>query len=255
MPEPAIDAYIEAFDARCAAAAGPGIRRVDEAAIRGVVDVDGTSGTQLLVLDDRAVDVLSALLPLASAGTVRVREAAVRCIALLHQHPAWTPKEVTAMVCGDLRAIPEPVLPDGLSLRPVHRGPDDPSDGVPLTEAVAAAVAAAPAGAVSPTGLLAHLRSLPRSARLFAAVDSDGAVRGTSGAQNFSADAYVFFVNAAPGWRRRGVGLSMTAVALRSAMGTGATRACLDASGAGVPLYERLGFTAAGGITQFSHVL
>jgi hypothetical protein len=44
----------------------------------------------------------------------------------------------------------------------------------------------------------------------------------------------------------------MTAAALRSAVKAGATRASLDASGPGIPLYQRLGFTAAAQITQFN---
>lgn len=252
MRDPAPDAYAEAFDARCAAVEGPGTRRVDGLGIRGLVGVYGASRTQLLVLDDRAFDLLSAVLPLASAGTVRVHEAAGRCAELIRQDPTWTPKEVTAMVCSDLRAVPEPCLPDGLTLRPVRRVLNDPPDGVPLTEAVAAAGRAGPAGEVSTAALLTHLSSLTAGPRLFAAVDGDGAVCGTSGSQTFLSDAYVFFVNTVPGWRRRGVGLSMTAASLRSALKSGATRASLDASGTGHSLYRRLGFTAAAQITQFS---
>jgi hypothetical protein len=252
VPNPAFDAYVEAFEARCATGDGPGTRRVDGLGIRGLVAVDGASRTQLLVLGDRAFDVLSAVLPLAAAGTVRVHEAAGRCAELLRRDRTWTPKEVTAMVCRDLRAVPEPLLPDGLTLRPVRRALNDPPDGVPLEEAVAAAGRAGPAGEVSTAALLTHLRSLPEGSRLFAAVDGDGVVCGTSGSQTFLSDAYVFFVNTVPGWRRRGVGLSMTAAALRSALESGATRASLDASGAGIPLYQRLAFTAAAQITQFS---
>lgn len=252
MPASARDAYAEAFDARCATVEGSGTRRVDGLGIRGLVAVDGSSRTQLLVLDDRAVDVLSAVLPLASAGTVRVDEAAGRCVQLIRRDPAWTPKRVTAMVCTDLRTVPEPLLPDGLTLRPVRRVLKDSPDGVSLTEAVAAAERASPAGLVSAEALATHLSSLPEGARLFAAVDSDGVVCGTSGSQTFISDAYVFFVNTVPGWRRRGVGLSMTAVALHSALQSGATRASLDASGPGIPLYRRLGFTPAAQIDQFS---
>jgi hypothetical protein len=252
VPNPAPDAYTEAFDARCATVDGPGTRHVDGLGIRGLVAVDGVSRSQLLVLDDRAFDVLAAVLPLAKAGTVRVHQAAGRYAELLRQDPTWTPKEVTAMVCSDLRAVPEPMVPEGLTLRPVRRVRNDPPDGVPLTEAVAAAGRAGPEGEVSTTALLAHLSSLPDGPRLFAAVDGDGAVCGTSGSQTFFSVAYVFFVNTVPEWRRRGVGLSMTAAALRSALNSGATRASLDASGAGIPLYRRLGFTAAAKITQFS---
>ena len=225
---------------------------MDGLGIHGLVSVDGASPTSLLVLDDRAFDVLSAVLPLASAGTVRVYEAAGRCAELLRWDPTWTPKAVTAMVCRDLRTVPDSSLPSGLTLRPVCRVPEDPPDGVPLTDAVAAAGRAAPAGEVSTTALVTYLRSLPQGPRLFAAVDDDDTVRGTSGSRTFLSEAYVFFVNTDPAWRRRGVGLSLTAAALRSAATAGATRASLDASGPGISLYRRPGFTAVAQMTQFS---
>jgi GNAT superfamily N-acetyltransferase len=205
-----------------------------------------------LLLDDRAFDVLAAALPLASAGTIRVHEAAGRCAELLRRDRTWTPKAVTAMVCRDLPSVANLSVPAGLTLRPVCRVPADPSDGVPLTDALAAAGRAAPAGELSTAALARYLRSLPEGTRLLAAVDDEGVVGGTSGARTFGAEAYVFFVNTDPGWRRRGVALSMTAAALRFAAKSGATRACLDASGPGVPLYRRLGFTAAAQLTQFS---
>jgi ribosomal protein S18 acetylase RimI-like enzyme len=205
-----------------------------------------------LVLDDRAFDVLAAVLPLASAGTIRIHEAASRCAELLREDPMWTPKAVTAMVCPDLRALPDPSLPRGLTLRPVRRVPEDPSDRVPLTDAVAVAGLAAPAGRVSIADLVTYLRSLPEGPRLLAAVDDEGTVRGTSGSRALGSEAYVFFVNTDPCWRRRGVGLSMTAAVLRSAADSGATRASLDASQPGIPLYRRLGFTAVAQMTQFS---
>jgi hypothetical protein len=210
VPDPP-DAYGAAFDARCAAAEGPGTRRVDRPGIQGLVPVDGESPTELLVLDDRAFGVLSAVLPLTSAGTVRVHDAAGRCAELIRRDRTWTPKAVTAMVCRDLRTVPVPPLPDGLTLHPVCRAAEDPPDGVSLTDAVAAAGRAMPAGEVLTAALVTYLRSLPEGPRLFAAVDDDGMVRGTSGSRTFGSDAYVFFVNTDPGWRRRGVGLSMTA--------------------------------------------
>jgi ribosomal protein S18 acetylase RimI-like enzyme len=105
---------------------------------------------------------------------------------------------------------------------------------------------------VSSEALVTCLRRLPEGASLFAAVDDGGVVRGTSGSRTFLSDAYVFFVNTDPHWRRRGVGLSMTGTALRSAAESGAIRASLDASGPGIRLYRRLGFTELGQITQFS---
>lgn len=114
------------------------------------------------------------------AGTVRVREAAGRCAELIRRDRTWTPKAVTAMVCRDLRTVPEPLLPNCLTPRPVCRVPEDPPGGVSLTDAVAAAGRAMPAGGVSTAALVTYLRSLPEGLRLFAAVDDDGMLRGTS---------------------------------------------------------------------------
>ena len=220
--------------------------------MHGLVPAAGESPTALLVLDDRAFDVLSTVLPFSSGGTVRVHSAAGRCAELIRGDPAWKAKSVTAMVCRDVRAVPDRPLPSGLTLRPVRRVPEDPPDGVPLTDAVAAVGRATPAGAVSTTALATYLRSLAGDPRLFAAVDDDGTVRATSGSRTFFSDADVFFVNTDRGWRRRGLGLSMTSAAMRSAGSSGATRASLDASGPGIALYRRLGFTAVAQITQFS---
>jgi len=252
VPDSALAEYSAAFHARSAAAADRRTRRVDGLGIHGLVPVDGEAPAELLVLDDRAFDLLSSLLPLVPGGTIRVHAAAGRCAELIRRDARWTPKAVTAMVCGDLRTVPEHRLPDGLTLLPVRRVPGDPPGGVSLTDAVAAAARAMPADELSVAALATYLRSLPEGPRLFAAVDGDGLVRGTSGSRTFFSEAYVFFVNTDPGWRRQGVGLSMTAAALRSAANAGATRASLDASGAGIPLYRRLGFTAVARITQFS---
>lgn len=115
------------------------------------------------------------------------------------------------MVCRDLRAVPRPSLPSGLALRPVCRLPEDPSDGVTLSDAVAVAVAvrSMASGEVSPVGLEAYLRSLPEGVRLFAAVDEGGVVRATSGSRTFGSAAYVFFVNTDPTWQRRVVRLAL----------------------------------------------
>jgi ribosomal protein S18 acetylase RimI-like enzyme len=216
------------------------------------VSIDGTSPSQLLVLDDRAIDALAGVLPLASTGTVRVHEAASQCAELLGADTRWTPKAVAAMVCSDLRTVPEPSLPAGLSLRPVRRAAEDPLGGVSLTDAVTAAAGAAPQGDISVDALVTYLGSLPHGSRILAAVDGKGVVRGTSGPRTFVADAYVFFVNTDRGWRRRGVGLSMTAAAIRSAANAGARRASLDSSSPGIALYRRLGFAAVAEMTQFS---
>ena len=252
MLGPAADTYAAVFDSRCAAGGDSGAQRVDGPGVRGLVSFDAASQTQLLVLDDQAFNVLDAVLPLASPGTIRVCQTARRCAELLQQDARWSAKPVTAMVCHDLRTVPEPSLPAGLSLRAVRRVPDDPPGGVPLIDAVTAAEGAAAPRDVIVDDLVTYLTSLPTGSRIFAAVDGDGMVRGTSASRTLLTDAYVFFVNTDPDWRRRGVGLSMTAAALRSAVSTGARRASLDASGPGVALYRRLGFTAGAEMTQFS---
>lgn len=252
MVGPVADSYAAAFVSRCAAAGDSGGQRVDRPGIRGLVSLDELSPTELLVVDDRAFNVLDAVLPTASPGTIRVYQEAHRCVERLQQDVRWSAKPVTAMVCHDLRTVPEPALPEGLSLRAVRRVSDDPPSDVPLVEAVAAAARATAPGEVIVAELVTYLTSLPTGSRVLAALDGDGVVRGTSASRTFLRDAYVFFVNTDPDWRRRGVGLSMTAAALRSAASTGARRASLDASGPAVALYRRLGFAVGGQITQFS---
>lgn len=253
MQVPAFDDYVAAFEARWTAVEGPGTRRLDGPDICGLVPVDGTSPTDLLVLGDDAFDVLSTVLPMVSGGTVRVHDMARRCADLIRRDRTWTSSAVTAMVCSDLRVVPEPSLPAGLTLQRVRRVPEDPMGGVPLTEAVATAARAMSTNDASADALASYLRSMPGDPLLFAAVDQDGIVRGTSGSRTFGSDAYAFFVNTDPGWRRRGVGLAMTAAALRSSLRRGATQASLDASDSGAAVYRQLGFTAVAQITQFSH--
>ena len=61
----------------------------------------------------------------------------------------------------------------------------------------------------------------------------------------------MIFINTHPGWRRRGIGRAMTAAPLRAARAGGARRACLDASDAGAPIYQRLGFEVVASTTRF----
>jgi GNAT superfamily N-acetyltransferase len=110
-----------------------------------------------------------------------------------------------------------------------------------------------PGSAIRHTCFADHLRSLPASFRLFAAVDEDRAVRATSASGRFGTEATVIFVNTDPEWRGRGIGQAMTAAALRSARDCGALRAGLDASAAGARIYLRLGFQAITRTTRFSY--
>jgi ribosomal protein S18 acetylase RimI-like enzyme len=246
-----IDVYVAAFVARCNVMRGPGRPEVDERGVRGLLSFPGDPGIRLLVTDDQAYELLAVLLSDAQAGTINVLAAAPRCAALLGGDPAWRSKTVTAMICRDLRTVLEVALPTELTLRRVRRLADDADDGVPLEDAVAAALRADPAIDEPPKAFANYLRSLPAAIGLFAAVDNNGVVQATSGSGAFGSEANVFFVNTEPGWRRRGIGQAMTVAALRAAQNAGATRACLDASDAGRSIYLRLGFQAVGRSTQF----
>jgi GNAT superfamily N-acetyltransferase len=99
-----------------------------------------------------------------------------------------------------------------------------------------------------PDTVLALLRH--SSAAFFAAVDAGGTVRATSGSRVSGEDAGVLLVNTEPGWRGRGIGTAMTALALRHARERGARRACLTATAAGRGVYARLGFEVAARATD-----
>lgn len=246
-----IEVYVAAFVARCNAMRRPDQRPVAGPGLHGLLPSAEDPRTRLLVTDDRAYDALAGLLPDTRGGSINVIAAAGRCSELVSGEPAWTPDEATAMVCRDLRKIPEPELPTGLTLHPVLRVSDDPPGGVPLEDATALAALAAPANVPAPDELAQYLRSLPSETWLFAAVDGDGTVRATSGSGRFGAEANAFFVNTDPAWQRRGIGRAMTAAALHAALESGARRACLDASDAGLSIYTRLGFEAVTKTTRF----
>jgi ribosomal protein S18 acetylase RimI-like enzyme len=222
----------------------------DEPGLHGLRPSSRRPHTRLLVTDDRAYPVLSELVVDARAGMITVCAAAARCAMLMDGHHAWRSGTATAMVCRDLHTVPAFSLPDELTLRPVWRMADDPPDGVPLTQAVAAAGRADPG--ITDLGALAdYLRTLPPAFRLWAAVDGAGVVRATSGSGAFGTTASVIFVNTDRDWRRRGIAEAMTATALRAAEQSGARHAGLDASDAGMPLYLRLGLQAATPLTRF----
>jgi GNAT superfamily N-acetyltransferase len=225
--------------------------RVAAPGIQGVVSPSADSPARLLVTEDLAADVLVSLVPSLRAGTVSVFATAPRCNEILTSLGGWRTSAVTAMINRDLRTLPDVSLPSGLTLRPVRRVADDPTTGVPLQDAVAVALDADPHGVGSAQALADHLRSMPPSIRLFAAVDADGTVRATCGSGTFGAQATVIFVNTHPGWRRRGIGHAMTVTALRSALDAGARQACLEASDSGIPIYLRLGFDVVAQATQF----
>lgn len=246
-----IDAYRAAFVARCEPARSPGQLELDEPGICGLLPSPEHPSCRLLVTEDRAYEVLAALLPEAKAGRITVFAAAARCAELVAGRAGWTFDEVTAMSCADLRSVRKLTLPAELTLRAVRRTADEPRDGVPLEAAVAAVLRANPGSDDSLDTLADHLRSLPPATHLLCALDGEGAVRATSGSTTFGTEGHVFLVNTDPGWRGRGIGQAMTAAALQTSRSAGARRACLDASDAGQSIYLRLGFDIVGRTTRF----
>jgi hypothetical protein len=204
-----LDAYVAAFLARCDATRRPGQAKIDEPGVHGLLPTSDDPHARLLVTDDRAHDVLSALLIDARAGIINVCAAAGHCASLLATQVAWRRGMAMAMVCRDLHTVPTVRLRSQLTLRPVRRLAGDAPAGVSLTEAVAAATRADPA-ITDPEGLAHHLLALPRAFRLLAAVDGDDVVRATAGSGTFGTTASVIFVNTDPDWRRRGIGQAMT---------------------------------------------
>jgi ribosomal protein S18 acetylase RimI-like enzyme len=254
MSDALSDAYVATTVERWRVVRHPGQSGIDEPGVRGLLACATEPRTRLLITDDRAYDLLAALLPDARAGTVKLFPAAARCATLFGKRPAWRSKSETAMVCRDLRAVPRVALPGELTLNAVRRLAADAADGVPLEDAAAAALLADP-GIAHPADAFGDLlRSWPPPVRLFAAVDVDGVVRATSGAGAFGTYANVVFVNTDPAWRGRGIGRAMTAAALRDAERRGARQAALDATDAGRSTYRQLGFEVVARITQFSRV-
>jgi ribosomal protein S18 acetylase RimI-like enzyme len=247
-----IDVYVGAAVARWGVMRHPGQLVVEEPGVRGLLPCAEEPRARLLVTDDRAYDLLAALLPGTRCGTVSVFAAAERCAELFDAAAAWTAEPVTAMICPDLQTVPAVPLPTELTLRPVRRLAGAAPDGVRLEDAAAAAVRADSRIDDSPDAFARYLRSLPHAVRLFAAVDGDGTVRATSGSGTFGTEAHVLFVNTDPGWRGRGIGRAMTAAALRAAQSSGAERACLDATDAGLSIYLRLGLEVVGRTTRFA---
>lgn len=247
-----IDDYASGFRDRLRAMQRPGQEIVDEPGILALVGASAeTLDGRALVLDDRALGLLEARVLELFSRVVSVYEQATACHALLSRQQHLRPLVCTAMVCDDLRSMPELPLSGGLSLRPVTALP--PVEGeVALADAAAAAIRSDPtmAPATDPAAFLDYLRAVPNT-RYLAAVDADGVVRATAAAANWGSTTGVFFVNTDPSWRGRGVGTAMTAAALRAAAAAGAERACLDASALGLSIYQRLGFASVGAVTQY----
>jgi GNAT superfamily N-acetyltransferase len=247
-----VDTYAAAFRQRARATRKSGQELVDEP---GIVALIGTSPEALdgraLVMDDRAFDVLSARQPAMFARVISVFTGAEACHRLMSGTAGFRREPCTAMVRDDLTALPDPGLPDGLTLRPVSRSNSGPGT-VSLEDAAAAAMRADPeaAPADSLADFVDYLRSVPH-AQFLAAVDDDGEVQATAAAAIWGDVAGVFFVDTDPRWRGRGVGTAMTAAALHSAAAAGARSALLDSSALGLSIYRRLGFQAVSDASLF----
>ncbi len=61
---------------------------------------------RLLVTDDRAYQVLEALLPRVETGMITAFASAARCANLIADHQTWRITTPMAMVCRDLRIVP-----------------------------------------------------------------------------------------------------------------------------------------------------
>jgi len=237
--------YVHHFRERLLAMGGPDREVVEGPGLIGLPGTATEADGRVLVTDDRAHDQLRAWLP--AAHVVNVFSTAQACRRLVADHGGYRPELCTAMVCADLSAVPEPVLPAELTPWPLVDG-----SPVPLEDAAAAALAsdpsASPAEELEP--FLQYLRSIPL-ARFFAATDADGTVRATAASATYGSSTGVFFVNTDRSWRGRGVGTAMTSLALRAAADEGARSSVLDASPLGHPIYRRLGFTPVGELTHF----
>ena len=248
----AVNLYSAAFVARYSRGSDGHRAPLREPGVCGVVPAGEERTIRLLAIDDRAYDRFRTVVPAARQGIANVFDTASRCDDFMRGQPDWTAERpVAAMVCGDIQAVPAVTLPDELVLRAVRLTSEAP-DAIPLEDAAAVAIASDPGITGTADEFAAHLRRLPTSVRLFAAVDERGVVRATSGCDVFGDYARVFFVNTEPGWRRRGVGGAMTVEALRAAASAGARQAFLDATGDGASVYTRLGFEVAGHLTRYS---
>lgn len=79
----------------------------------------------------------------------------------------------------------------------------------------------------------------------------DGAPAGTAATFVTGDVAGIYNVATVPGHRGKGVGAAVTWAAVSAGASAGGTRSILQASGAGAPVYERMGFTTPDRYRQF----
>lgn len=79
----------------------------------------------------------------------------------------------------------------------------------------------------------------------------DGRVVGTSLVVALDGSAGIYLVSTLPEFRRRGIGEALTAEAVRCGVAAGCDMAYLQASEAGYPVYQRMGFRSVGRTIAF----
>lgn len=143
----------------------------------------------------------------------------------------------------DTIAADDPPLPDGLTVERVDAANYDDyaaalcaGFGIP-PEVVEPLAHGEMLGIAGFTGLLGR--------------DTDGEPIAASGVFVSGATAGIYNVATTPDHRGRGIGAAMTTAAARLGAGLGATRAILQASEAGEPVYRRLGYATPDRYRQF----
>lgn len=243
------DIYLRTFLTVSRAGAKVHHRLFESGPLLGTVGTSDQPDGRLLVTSDDAIQTLMEI------GDpwgfyLEADASANRCVDHLVGLGRYGTSAATAMV-RDLAGLGIPPLDSTLRLMSATPGGTDGT--VPLIAAVEANLRSDPIEDLTPAAFTSYLGSIPGGAFLVA-VDSAGTVRATAGSTVFENAARVFFVSTDPEWRGRGIGTAMTAAALSHATDRGATHACLAASAAGRPIYERLGFEPVGELMLFERI-